>query len=261
MVDIDFFKQNGYQIFENVIPLEMIEEIRTILQNDATKSLHSAMREIGCDDESNVIDYIQRITNGTDLTVSGLTKHAKDTLSGHISLQTRMNPALQKIPYHPTIQSILKALLNTSGLNMHMPPTARFILPQNIHSGVPAHQDIVYNRHMSNFITMWVPLVNIDEECGGVVMYEGSGNIPELPTNKGFDDLWFEGVPTEGFKPKHCAIQPGSALFLNKYIIHASKPNISGRVRYSIDYRFFESDAKSTKHYLDMQSNMIIQPS
>lgn len=54
---------------------------------------------------------------------------------------------------------------------MHMPPAARFALSGNIHPGIPAHQDITYNEDMSSVITKWVPLVDMSDECGGVVVY------------------------------------------------------------------------------------------
>ena len=35
-------------------------------------------------------------------------------------------------------------------------------LPNNTKAGVPVHQDAPYNKHMSNSITCWTPLVETD---------------------------------------------------------------------------------------------------
>ena len=48
---------------------------------------------------------------------------------------------------------------------VHYPPMIRFKLADAPSSIVPVHQDIAYNRHLSDFITVWVPLVDIDDEC------------------------------------------------------------------------------------------------
>jgi len=252
-MDIEFFNQQGYQLFENILPLNIIEEIRNLLIKDAEVSLDFAKQEINCSDDRNLISYIEKIKQDS-VGVSNLTKKTRDALSGHISLETRLNPILRKIPYYPIIQEILKSILKSDVLYMHMPPTARFILPRNIHAGVPPHQDVAYNKHMSDFITMWVPLVEINEECGGVIMYEGSGFISERAVPQKINEFWHQGISTDGYKARHCIMNPGSVLILNQWIIHASKLNNSNHVRYSIDYRFFGETTKSQKHYLDMQT-------
>ena len=143
---------------------------------------------------------------------------------------------------------------------MHMPPTARYILPGNVHAGVPPHQDISYNKHMSNFVTIWVPLVDIDDECGGVTMYEGSGQASEYSVEQESSDFWQQGVPTEGFRSVHCAMKAGSVLALNKWVIHGSTANRSSNIRTSIDFRFFGASDRSSKHYLDIKRHYVVKP-
>lgn len=69
------------------------------------------------------------------------------------------------------INEVLRACLDRQHIYMHMPPAARFALSGNIHPGIPAHQDITYNEDTSSVITKWVPLVDMSDECGGVVVY------------------------------------------------------------------------------------------
>jgi hypothetical protein len=52
----------------------------------------------------------------------------------------------------------------------------------------------------------------------------------------------------------------GDALLLNKWIVHESVPNVSSRIRYSIDFRFFSGRDSSSKHLLDMQTWKVIEP-
>ena len=259
-MDASFFRTHGYQVFEKVIPLDLVEQTRLFLEQDAKQSLLKASNEIGCTDQAGIVSVIDAIANGTHGSVDQLSKSTRDTLSGHISLETRLSAELRKIPSHPGVMSVVRAVLGSNKIYMHMPPTARFVLSGNIHAGVPAHQDISYNKHMSNFVTVWVPLVDIDDECGGVVVFEGSGSEPERAVSHDPKNFWQSGVPADAFKPIHCKIQRGDLLVLNKYVIHASKANISDRTRYSIDQRFFGEHDSSSKHYLDMQTNEVIAP-
>lgn len=142
----------------------------------------------------------------------------------------------------------------------HAADCEKFILPSNAEAGVPAHQDVSYNRHMSDCLTMWVPLVEIDEFCGGVTVFEGS-DATELPTGLNSYGIWNEGVSTEGFDVTNCVpMVPGDVLIFNKLLIHQSMPNVSDRTRFSVDYRFFRESDTSSKHYLDMQSWQVVAP-
>jgi ectoine hydroxylase-related dioxygenase (phytanoyl-CoA dioxygenase family) len=110
---------------------------------------------------------------------------------------------------------------------------------------------------MTAFVTLWVPLVETDEECGGVGVYEGTGRSPEHSV--GQDRFWLQPVAAEG-RPVHHAMSRGDALLLNRWIVHQSMPNRSARTRLSIDFRFFGEHDSSTKHYLDLQRRVVVPP-
>lgn len=259
-MNADFFHEHGYQIFENVIPLDLIDETKSILEKDAHSSLMNARSEIGCDEDELMV-AIDEIASGVAAGgLESLSKVSRNTLSGHISLEARLSLGLRKIPSHPAIQEVVRAILKSEKIFMHMPPTARFVLPGNLHAGVPPHQDISYNDHLSNFVVIWVPLVDIDDDCGGVTVYHGSGFEPELSVTHDANSFWQTGVPVEGFIPIHCKMRRGSVLALNKWVVHASMSNKSDHIRYSIDHRFFGEGDVSNKHFLDLQTNQIITP-
>jgi hypothetical protein len=259
-VDISKFLVDGYQVFENVVPLQVVLEVRSFLSEKILGTLEPAKREIGCSLDSDVLRVIGDIAAGRRGGVESLSKSTRDALSGHFSLETRLSRILWKVPYSEKFQAILKALLASDELYMHMPPTARYILSGNVYAGVPPHQDVSYNKHMSNFVTIWVPFVDIDDSCGGVTIYEGSGQAPEYAAEQVSSDFWQQGVPTEGYRPVHCTINAGSVLALNKWVIHGSTANRSNNIRISIDFRFFGASDRSTKHFLDMKRRHVIKP-
>lgn len=260
MFDTKHFQEHGYQVFKDVLDPLAMEGVRRFLEGQVEQQVTQACAEIGCASQAEIVSYIGAIADTGEQAIDRLSKATKDTLSGHFSLEARLSPALWEIPRQPRLRELLEALLGHGDLFMHMPPTARFVLPGNGHAGVPAHQDISYNKHMSNFLTVWVPLVPIDDECGGVTVYEGSGHEPERLADGGRDKFWLQGVATDGFREVHCKIGIGDVLVLNKWVIHRSMPNRSRRTRYSIDSRYFGADDTSSKHYLDMQTFKVIAP-
>jgi len=259
-MNTEFFDVYGYQIFDGVVPLPLIEEIHTLLEIDAHASLRKAFAEIDCSEEASVLEKIDSIARALGDDGNRLNKGSKDALSGHISLATRLSPELRKIPSVPGVLEIVRKLLRTDTIFMHMPPTARFVLPGNLHAAVPPHQDAVYNQHMADFLVIWVPLVDIDDDCGGVVVYENTGSLPQQQLGPNSSAFWQEGVDVSRFTPVHCKLRRGDILALNKFVVHASMPNRSTRTRYSIDHRFFGSEDLSTKHYLDLKNQVVIAP-
>jgi hypothetical protein len=259
-VEISKFRADGYQVFENVVPLEVVLEVRSFLSEQITETLEPAKREIGCSLDSDVVRVIGDIAAGRRGGVASLSQSTRDALSGHFSLGARLSPILWKVPYSEKFQTILKALLASDDLYMHMPPTARYVLPGNLHAGVPPHQDVSYNKHMSNFVTIWVPFVDIDDACGGVTIYKGSGQVPEYSVEQASSDFWKQSVPTKGYRPVHCTMKAGSVLALNKWVIHGSSANRSSNIRISADFRFFGALDWSTKHYLDMKRRHVVKP-
>lgn len=129
-IDISKFEADGYQVFENVVPPDVILEVRNFLSQQITETLEPAKREIGCSLDSDVVRVIGDIAAGRRGGVESLSKSTRDALSGHFSLEARLSQTLWKVPYSEKFQAILKALLASDDLYMHMPPTARYKVGQ-----------------------------------------------------------------------------------------------------------------------------------
>ena len=259
--DTSQFQADGYQIFRNVIPCDVINSCRSFLGHKIVETIEPAMAEINCRSDRELIEYIKRLVDADDeFGVHSLSKATRDALSGHFSLDVRLSPILLDVAFNEGLLNILKVILDSQNIYMHMPPTSRYVLPGNVFAGVPPHQDISYNKHMTDFVTIWVPFVDIDEVCGGVTVFQGSGHSMEFIVEQSASKFWLDGIPTDGFQAFKCEMQPGDILALNKFIIHGSSSNNSNRIRISTDFRFFGEGASSSKHYLDIQSKVIIEP-
>ena len=253
--DAAFFRENGYQVIRSVLPKEVVDSVGKFLQVAVEESLSSVKEEL---DYVNLRSFIDSLSKRDKSWLGGLSPGCQHIVSGHFSLETRLSQVIWEIPRAKKLREILSAALKSEDLFLHMPPTARFVLPGNAHAGVPAHQDISYNRHLSHFLTCWVPLVATDDTCGGVEIFEGTGNLSEVPVSKA--GFWLDGVPDGEYRQIHFPMNPGDVLLLNPFVLHRSKPNQSDKIRLSIDFRFFGKQGSSSKHYLNMQSWQVLAP-
>jgi hypothetical protein len=256
-MDLTFFRKQGYQVCRGVIPTEVVGSLKEFLVAEANTLLEELSRTFGTSTIPELCTEIDRRASGDAF--KQMDQGMRSIISGHYPLQTRLSRRLWEVPRDGGLRTLLQEVLQDQVLFMHMPPTARFVLPRNRHAGVPAHQDVSYNSHMSEFVTVWVPFTPIDDDCGGVAVYEGSNTPVELLGEK-VRGFWLPGVPTQGFHRVHCKMAPGDCLLLNRWVVHESVTNISERIRYSVDFRFFSRGENSAKHHLDLQSWEVIAP-
>lgn len=187
----------------------------------------------------------------------------RHVLLGHFPLPVRLSEALWQIPLALAAQPLLAALLGATKLFVHMPPTARFVLPGNVTAAVPPHQDVTYNKHLGPFCVVWVPLVEIDRACGGMAVYPRTQGRGELFTGSAVApaDGWIPGVDVAGLdRVELYPLAPGDVVVMGNETVHESMPNLSPRTRLSVDFRFFGDNSRSSKHYLDLAERRVIAP-
>jgi Phytanoyl-CoA dioxygenase (PhyH) len=187
----------------------------------------------------------------------------RHVLLGHFPLSVRLSEALWQIPLALADQPLLYALLGVRSLFVHMPPTARFVLPGNVKAAVPAHQDVTYNKHLGPFCVVWVPLVAIDRACGGMAVYPRTQGRGELFAGDSVapTDGWIPGVEVAGLdRVELYPLAPGDVVVMGNETVHESMPNLSSRTRLSVDFRFFGDNSRSSKHYLDLAARRVVAP-
>ncbi len=108
--------------------------------------------------------------------------------------------------------------------------------PDNFKAG---HQDGVYNYGI-DFITCWVPLMEIDETVGGLAVVPGSHHEAHYGKHPGLAGVNRTGVfPDSAWRrPDY---KPGDLLMFHSMTAHAGLPNRSDKIRLSVDIRFLPS--------------------
>ena len=257
-VDISGLKRDGYQILRGVLSPGVAGAVQAFLQESLAQAFAAmAPWDIHADDPDNGRKVAAVLA---DARPGDLPEAAQSIMLGHFPLATRLSERLWAIPRDAGLRAVLDAAFGGRPIFMHMPPTARFILPNNFGAAVPPHQDITYTQHLADFYTVWVPLVEIDDVCGGMAVFEGSQDEPEL-LDDSKSEQWLAAVSTTGFRMRACRpMSPGDLIIFNKQLIHVSQPNVSTRTRLSIDMRFFPDTVVSRKHALDMQHWRVLAP-
>lgn len=242
--DISLFESKGYCVVRDVIDKQLINGIKLFL--------NSRLKEILLK-----YSYIENLPNFISENFDRFSSDEKHLLSGHFDLETRLSEILVSILDAELLTSIIKEILEDDNPKLHLPPTARWVLPHSKYARVPPHQDIAYNASLKSFVVAWVPFTVLSEKCGGVRVYPKDKKNTVYNPKKG--TFWLDPIPT----PRtgiHCQIEIGDALLLDPYIIHQSMPNISTYPRISIDYRFYKSTINSAKHFMYINDRIIIAP-
>jgi hypothetical protein len=102
------------------------------------------------------------------------------------------------------------------------------------------HQDGVYNYGI-DFITCWIPLMDIDDEIGGLAVVPGSHKGSLYPPDAFKNPDQRAGIPS-GTIPDSAWRRPdykvGDLLMFHSMTAHAGLPNRSRKLRLSTDIRF-----------------------
>jgi hypothetical protein len=204
-------------------------------------------------------DAVARLL-GSDAAVPADDRHV---LLGHFPLPVRLDEALWQIPLHLAERPFLYDVLGARQLFVHMPPTARFVLPGNATAAVPPHQDVTYNKHLGRFCVVWAPLVAIDRACGGMAAYPRTHGRGELFAGEAVApaDGWIPAIDVAGRERVELEpLAPGDVVVMASETVHESMPNRSARTRLSVDFRFFGDNSRSSKHYLDLAARRVVAP-
>lgn len=203
--------------------------------------------------------YIQNQQDLSILETKGLPKNLRHYLTGEFNIETRLDMTILELLSLDSIKKFVCNFLNIERFFIHYPPMIRFKKQNAFISIVPVHQDIAYNEHIADFVTAWLPLVDIDDQCGGVIVYEGThlGEISEHQVS----GAWSSRAVTDlsPYTKKHILMKAGDVLFFPPTLFHESAPHLSSHIRYSIDFRIFKNAGDTKKSYYDPFHQKIVR--
>lgn len=253
------FRNLGFAVLRNAVDLSTVEAIGGYLRSELSTAAARVASVLDMHGSASSNDAPIAFSE-PDHIFSRLNADDASLVAGHFPLAVRLSATLHLIRRSEKLLNFVRTALECEDLRMHLPPAARFVLPHNRRAAVPAHQDITYNKHIhGKFLTAWLPFVHIDEKCGGVAVYPGSRKI-ELTPHPRTNGFWYAGVEPCAQVPIHYPLNPGDALLLDPFIVHESHPNSSTHARLSVDFRFFPAEVFSSKHFLEIDSGVVVPP-
>lgn len=145
------------------------------------------------------------------------------------------------LPHHPALKKVMEMIVGDQVL-IHPKPIGRLIFPCCERLVTHAHQDYEFMGGDPEFYTVWITLHDCPVEAGSLRILEGSHrhgiqeherenlHVPEIPMDAVAGDEWVEGQ-----------VNAGDVLIFSSFTVHAAAPNISNRMRISLDCRFQDS--------------------
>ena len=240
---IAFYKDQGYLLVEDVIPVEdlqlLISELNETVAENARKAQEKGeLSELFEDEpfERRLARIVESVadpseTSFSDTFFEGL--HGKLKTEGMFAVQT-----------HPAILDIVESLIGPEIL-AHPQFNIRPKLPNQDTSVVPWHQDLGYLQPDASetfMVNFWIPLVDATVENGCMEVIAESHKVPlinhviGLGPGRNFKGI-VDGALPDG-EQVQCPVPLGGVLLIQHKTIHRSVPNHSDHIRWSMDIRY-----------------------
>lgn len=145
--------------------------------------------------------------------------------------------ALHAIGHHPAVIGLLERMLGEPVLP-HPRVVIRNVFPQRPDYTTPPHQDFPHIQGTEDTYSVWLPLGDCPLSRGGLAVAEGThrdGVVPfRVSTGAGgmeavgaYEGRWVAGDFAEG-----------DAIIFHSMVVHKALPNVSDRLRQSVDNRY-----------------------
>lgn len=232
---------------KNIIESKIIEDISALMIDFFNTSIFPDMIA------KNIIDKDKKILIDNDF---NLNIEEKKLLTGHYPLKFRIEIYKKIINSKKLFEFLENKIFKTDDFYLYLPPMCRFSLPQNKYSLTPWHVDKHYNHYLEEAYTVWMPLVNIDNEIGGIGFYEGKYDDSYHKNNE--NKIFFSSIdlPNESKIIKY-NMKKTDILIFNNNTIHKSISNKSDKIRYSLDIRFTKKEPVSSHRYYYKQKKKL----
>jgi ectoine hydroxylase-related dioxygenase (phytanoyl-CoA dioxygenase family) len=212
----------GYALIRELLPRHAVHSVLT----DVTGILSA---QSWLTPGSNPLDRIPR---------PGATFGDPDPIFKSVYQQVFNLESFHALPHQLALRNVMKMIVGDQVL-VHPKPIGRLIFPNCDRLVVHAHQDYEFMGGDPEFFTVWIPLHDCPANMGPLRILEGSHHlgvqqhkrenlhVPEIPIDAAAGNNWAGGP-----------VNAGDVLIFHSLTVHAASPNVSDRMRISLDCRF-----------------------
>lgn len=158
-----------------------------------------------------------------------------DFWGGYTGIQR--GTGFHRLAHDPGLLRVMRTLVDDD-LVVHPRKIARVSYPRSNFT-TPPHQDFRYIQGTTDAFTVWLPLGPCPIDLGGLRVLRGSQDAGLLPTvtATGAGGL---AVEVDDDHPDWATVEyrPGDAIVFHSLTVHGAIPNVSDRLRLSVDYRY-----------------------
>ena len=237
------FEAQGYLLVRQVLEAQVFDPLRSVAMsaiNQYAKSLY---------DQGQISDLHKNLSFYKRLTKISRQSQTGPLLHWNWNKQVFGQEVYQLIT-HSTILDIVASLLGPE-ITANGDYWLRFKMPTGDDSVFPWHQDSIYYNGNANpdqsvvlsersqILTVWIPMVDVDEKNGCLQIIPGSHKRGLRPAQR---DENGRQVPIEDVETwadiKNIKMKVGDVCIFGNLTFHRSLANISDEIRWSIDLRY-----------------------
>lgn len=144
------------------------------------------------------------------------------------------------MPHRPELINALQQLLGPTAFP-HPLGVARLSFPSNTAITTPPHQDYPNNQGTPDLYAGWIPLTDCPQEMGGLAILPESHKQGILPLDFSLGPGNRQAIVPGSLKEKawlSTDYKAGDLIIFHSHTLHCSLPNLSNRMRLSVDYRY-----------------------
>ena len=237
---LDAYATHGCLRLRGFVPVDLLagfhDEVATILG--------LVLADSGLDAAASAV---ARFDRGLDLLLG-----ADRARVGRIYQAVRKLPSVYELITAPRVWAVMRQLMQTrlpgiypggTGVRMDHPAEDTYLSPW--------HQEYPYNLTSDNAVTLWLPLVDVSERNGCLLVAPGSHGLGALPVRvrdalnarrNANETLEIDGL--EAALARHSAVSvpadAGDAVVFHTFLLHRSQPNRSAATRWTLQARYFD---------------------
>jgi len=234
------YAEHGCLLLKDFAPAALLQAFR----DEAATLIGLVLDELRLDRAASRVDRFDR---GLDLLLG-----ADRPRVGRIYTAVRKLPSVYGLITAPHVWAVMRQLMatrlpgiypNGTGVRMDHPAEDTYLSPW--------HQEYPYNLTSDNAVTLWLPLVDVDEANGCLRLAPGTQRLGALPVRvrdalnarrNANETLEIDGL--EAILARHATLPvpaaAGDALVFHTFLLHRSQPNRSRATRWTLQARYFD---------------------
>ena len=232
--ELSTYRESGYVLMRQLVDSETLESARAFVTNLVNQRAQKLVEEGKIKSTYEEEPFKRRLAR----------IHEESEIASGLWDLTQVfdDPKLYSIVRHPDVLDVIESLIG-SEIGWTSSYVTRPKLRQKRLGDFPWHQDSQYygasTRHL-HIVSVWIPLVEVDERNGCLSMLPGSHNWGLLEGERDGDNIFrtFEDVEKRNIQPVSFPMTPGDALFFTNLTYHMSSLNHTDTVRWAVDLRY-----------------------